>query len=449
MAGLPDGFKKQMQELLGPELESFLSALGTPAPVSIRLHPHKPVALSGEPIPWCATGRYLSERPSFTLDPSFHGGGYYVQEASSMMIEQVVRQVVDSTRPVTALDLCGAPGGKSTHLVSLLHPDSILFANEAIRSRAGLLTENLEKWGYPNVVITQNDPADFQRLPSYFDLILVDAPCSGEGLFRKEPDAMNEWSTRQVELCSLRQRRILTDIWESLKPGGVLLYSTCTYNTQENCNNIRWLIETTGSESLPVPLDPAWGVREAGEGTFFCYQCLPHRVRGEGFFFAAVRKPGASQDRVVRTKDKLRYLTRAEESAVRAWLTPEGEPLFFFHGDMVRSIPLRHQSHLLAALEALHVIQAGTGIGEIKKNRVVPDHALALSLTRNREVLPGLALTRNQALSYLRMESLTLSESEPGFHVVEYEGLGLGWVNILPGRVNNLFPSNRRIRMGN
>lgn len=438
-----------MQELLGPEFESFLDALNKPAPVSVRYHPRRSVAPSGDPIPWCATGRYLSQRPSFTLDPIFHGGGYYVQEASSMLIEAVVQQTVDVTQPMVALDLCGAPGGKSTHLLGLMHQDSFLFANEAIRTRVSLLTENLEKWGYPNVLITQNDPADFHRLPEYFDLMLVDAPCSGEGLFRKEPDAMAEWSHRQVELCALRQRRILTDTWRSLKPGGVMIYSTCTYNSKENIENIRWLQETTGCESLPLRLDPSWGVREAGDGNCFAYQCFPHRVRGEGFFFAALRKPGIGHEKEFRAKDRLRYPSRTELSEVRNWLQPTDDYLFYFHGTQVRAISNRHKNHLLAALETLHVSQAGVGVGEIKKNRVVPDHALALSLARNRETLPGLALSRDQALAYLRMETLQLPGASQGFQVVEYDGLGLGWINVLPGRVNNLFPSSRRIRMGN
>ncbi len=449
MAGLPEGFKNQMQELLGSEYDRFLEAMGKPVPVSVRYNLRKPTKPLGVPIPWCASGRYLSERPSFTLDPVFHGGGYYVQEASSMFLEQVILQVTDQNRPITALDLCGAPGGKSTHLLSLLHPDSFLFANEAIRSRTGLLTENLEKWGYSNVLITQNDPAEFQRLPCYFDLILVDAPCSGEGLFRKEPAAMMEWSPRQVEVCALRQRRILSDIWGSLKPGGVMIYSTCTYNRSENQDNLQWLRETTGCEFIPIRLDPSWGVRETDEGKGFGYQCLPHRVHGEGLFFAAMRKPGNESSSTLRIKDRLRYPSKAELSEVGHWLSPADGYAFFFHGPQVRALPYFHKPHLLAALENLSVVQAGTGVGEIKKNRIVPDHSLALSLARNRNVLSGLTVSREQALAYLRMDTLDFPDAEKGFQVVEYEGLGLGWVNVLPGRINNLFPSSRRIRLGN
>lgn len=438
-----------MQELLGSEFETFQQAMGEPAPVSIRYHPHRKKDPTGVPIPWCSSGRYLEQRPSFTLDPIFQGGGYYVQEASSMLIEQVITQVADLAQPITALDLCGAPGGKSTHLLSLLHTDSFLFANEAIRNRVNLLTENLEKWGYPNVLITQNDPADFQRLPGYFDLVLVDAPCSGEGLFRKEPEAMAEWSPRQAELCALRQQRILSDIWGSLRPGAVMIYSTCTYNPAENQENMRWMKRTTGCDFIPVQLDPQWGVRRVGDDDSFGYQCLPHRVRGEGFFFSAMRKPGHENASIPRAKDRLKYPSKAEVSGASDWLRPAEDFFFFHHGDQVRALPRRHKDHLLAALATVHVIQAGTAIGEIKKNRIVPDHALALSLARNRDKLPGLPLSLDQALAYLRMEPLELPGAEKGFQVVEYEGLALGWVNVLPGRVNNLFPSNRRVRLGN
>lgn len=438
-----------MQELLGSGYEAFVRALDQPVPVSVRYHPLKPVTEVGEPIPWCRKGRYLSERPSFTLDPIFHAGGYYVQEASSMLLEQVVLQVTDPGRPVTALDLCGAPGGKSTHLISLLPAESFLVANEAIRNRAGLLSENLEKWGYPNVLITQSDPSDFRRMPSYFDLILIDAPCSGEGLFRKEPAAMEEWSSRQVELCSVRQRRILSDTWGSLKPGGVMIYSTCTYNRKENQDNLQWMKETTGCNFLSIRLDPAWGVQEIHEGSCLGYQCLPHRVRGEGFFFSALRKPLGDGGSGLRPKDRLQYPSRTAMAEAENWLIPSGEYFFFHHGPQVRALPQRHKTHLLAALENLRVVQAGTGVGEIKKNKIVPDHGLALSLARNTDVLPGLPLDREQALAYLRMQPLDLPDAEKGFHVVEYEGLGLGWVNVLPGRINNLFPSSRRIRLGN
>ncbi|NVK85096.1 MAG: RsmB/NOP family class I SAM-dependent RNA methyltransferase, partial [Cytophagia bacterium] len=225
---IPLEFQSQIQQILPTEAEAFFQSLNTDSPTSIRFNPFKNYSgkLEGEAIPWADNGIYLTERPTFTLDPAFHAGGYYVQEASSMVLEQIIKQSVDLKEELLALDLCGAPGGKSSHISSILNENSLLVSNEVIKTRANILSENLTKWGHPNVVITNNDPSRFERLNVQFDLIVVDAPCSGEGLFRREPEAMNEWSPEAVKLCATRQQRILADIWPSLKPGGVLIYST-------------------------------------------------------------------------------------------------------------------------------------------------------------------------------------------------------------------------------
>ncbi|MEO6758980.1 MAG: RsmB/NOP family class I SAM-dependent RNA methyltransferase, partial [Saprospiraceae bacterium] len=241
---LPPPFERQMQVLLGAAWPNFAAALGTPAPVSIRLNPAKhlpePLLPTEAAVPWHPQGRYLAERPVFTLDPGFHAGGYYVQEASSMFLYEALRQTVDFSKKLNVLDLCAAPGGKSTLLADLVGPDSLLVANELIRSRVNSLRENLEKWGAPNVAVTSGEAGDFAGLEGFFDLIVADAPCSGEGLFRKDPAAMGEWSPAAVELCSLRQQRILSEVLPALAPGGILVYSTCTYNTAENEAQVEW-----------------------------------------------------------------------------------------------------------------------------------------------------------------------------------------------------------------
>lgn len=448
MADLPEAFKNQIQTRLGPAFESFRESLLLPSPVSIRYNTKKLQPDAGTPIPWCPEGRYLDERPSFTLDPRFHAGGYYVQEASSMLIEQAIRQTSQLNKPLVALDLCAAPGGKSTHLLSLLSPDSLLVSNEVIRSRANILTENIEKWGTDNAIVTNSDPADFDRLPEFFDLILVDAPCSGEGLFRKDPDAMKEWSTKNVDLCSLRQRRIITDIWPSLKHGGILLYSTCTYNNQENLENLAWFAAQNDLSFEAIDLEPAWGVEVIHDKRVIAYQCFPHRVKGEGFFFAVMRKGGSPNERRIKTKETLQFPSASQLGAAKDWIMQGEDEFFFLHGQHLRMMPAFQKHHLQVVLERLHVLQAGTGVGEIMKNRIVPDHALALSVKRNKNLFPGIELDRPMALDYLRKNALNLPDRETGFHVVEFEGLGLGWVNILPGRINNLFPPARRVRMG-
>jgi len=231
----PPAFEQRMRPHLDKSWEEFEQAHQQFPPVSIRFNPkkaHSPIDLTI--IPWTSHGYYLGERPSFTLDPLFHAGSYYVQEASSMFLEQAFLQAVDRTKPINVLDLCAAPGGKSTHLLSLMNKESLLVTNEVIRSRASTLAENIQKWGYDNVAVTNNDPQDFKRLSGFFDVIVVDAPCSGEGLFRKDPGAMGQWSTDNVALCARRQQRILNDVWPALKEGGILIYSTCTYNELEN-----------------------------------------------------------------------------------------------------------------------------------------------------------------------------------------------------------------------
>ncbi len=447
MTELPELFKSAMRARLGQEAEAFIQSLHDPSPVSIRYNLQKMIPSGGVPIPWCASGRYLSDRPPFTLDPVFHAGGYYVQEASSMLLEQAVKQTVDLTKPLVVLDLCAAPGGKSTHLASLLTSTSLLVSNEVIRSRASILAENIEKWGTANVLVTHNDPADFLHVPELMDLMVVDAPCSGEGLFRKEPEAVQEWSPRNVELCALRQRRIVADAWAALKPGGVMIYSTCTYNDEENVNNLTWLKDQYHPEFIALALDPAWGVSEISFKECKGYQCYPHWVKGEGFFFAALRKPGTHTGRLPRVKSRLHKPKEKEIDPARNWIQNSEGVTFFLHGQQIRFINDAHVDLTEVVLDRLHVIQAGTAMGEITKNKIIPDHGLALSLFRNPGAFPSLSLTLDEALVFLRKDPMALDSVQRGFHAITYKDLALGWVNVLPGRINNLYPSARRIRM--
>jgi 16S rRNA C967 or C1407 C5-methylase (RsmB/RsmF family) len=289
---LPDDFIIRTKRWLGEEYARLEKALQEDeTPVSIRFNPAKQTTseFKCEKIKWCETGYYLSERPSFTFDPLFHAGCYYVQEASSMFLEQVVKQYI--TTPVVCLDLCAAPGGKSTHLSSLLPEKSLLVSNEVIHSRANILKENLIKWGAPHTVVTCNDPKEIGRLTHLFDVIVADLPCSGEGMFRKDQHSRNEWSVANVRLCAARQRRIIHDVWDSLKPGGLLVYSTCTFNREENEDNIRYLIKTLSAEVLPVSIEKDWDICHAIDASFPFYRFYPHKIMGEGFCLAVLRKP--------------------------------------------------------------------------------------------------------------------------------------------------------------
>ena len=320
---LPPAFEAQMRHQLGPDYDAFVDALTQETPVSIRVNPRKnALDTTGlEPVPWCVEGFYLPERPNFTLDPLFQGGAYYVQEASSMLLAEVLRQTVRLGQPIRALDLCGAPGGKSTLLASMLHSDSLLLTNEVIRSRVSVLRENVDKWGYPNVAVSNHDPEDFGKLTGFFDLILVDAPCSGEGLFRKDPAAVNQWSEEAVQICSARQQRILTAAAPLLDQGGMLIYSTCTYNDIENQDNVRFLM-ANGFVNIPLDLPADWHIAEKWVDNAVGYQCYPHNVQGEGFFISVFKKKtlDAPAKLDARTFRSVRALRPRETASVKKWL---------------------------------------------------------------------------------------------------------------------------------
>ena len=285
---LPPIFIERTKAILKEEYPAFENALQQLAPTSIRINDKMDYMPSAEKVAWCDKGYYLNERPLFTADPLFHAGVYYVQEASSMFLSQVVEQHFPDAD--TVLDLCAAPGGKSTLLSQYLHRNCLLVSNEIVRNRAYILAENLAKWGNQNTLVTNNDPADFSALNNFFDAVVVDAPCSGEGMFRKDAGAIDEWSLSNVELCAERQKKILTDVWDALKPEGILVYSTCTYNREENEDNVAWMCRELDAELLKVDLHGNENIVESDFG----YRFFPHRTKGEGFFIAVVRKNGSS-----------------------------------------------------------------------------------------------------------------------------------------------------------
>ncbi len=444
---LPIAFENYMKNRLNQAFDDFKKALEDIPPVSIRYNPAKVLQAGGDPVAWSRYGRYLPDRPVFTLDPRFHAGAYYVQEASSMFLEQAVQQTAADGASLNILDLCAAPGGKSTHLLSLIPESSLLVSNEVIRSRAGILVENLTKWGNHNSVITSNDPSDFQRLGEFFDVVVLDAPCSGEGLFRKDPDAIVQWSMKNVELCSMRQRRIVHDIWPALRPGGILIYSTCTYNDPENIDNMRWLKKEFDAEFVSLKLPAGVGIEAVGGGQATGYQFFPHRVRGEGFFMSILKKKGSYSTRALRSKDFLKSPTKTQVTEFSNWILSPDSQLFFLHNQTVRMFPILKKSELQFILQNLSVVSAGTAMLEIMKNKFVPDHALALSVQLNKSGFERIEVDKEKAIQYLRKDPLNVKAS-PGFALIEFEGLGLGWVNVLQNRVNNLYPSNWRIRMG-
>lgn len=463
-----------MQAILGDEWSALESALQFPAPVSIRLNANKltanarqaleagrwtiatgkrkpdspePVDTELTQVPWHERGFYLQERPVFTLDPLFHAGAYYVQEASSMFVAEAARQTVTLDKPLKVLDLCAAPGGKSTLLLSLLSPNGLLVSNEVIRARTSPLRENLERWGHPNVAITSAEVEEFAALEDWFDVVLTDAPCSGEGLFRKDPDAVQEWSLPHVALCAARQKRILAAAIQSLAPGGVLLYSTCTYNREENDGNIVWMLQEFPLDLVPLKVPDAWGIVKTSAGG---YQFFPHKLQGEGFFLAAFQKKAGNAVRHQPPSGfkSLKPLPKGLIPQAAAWLHPGAEARFFqTPSGEVLALPAILETEYLLLDKVLKTKWFGVNIGAFKGKDFIPSHALALSMWVS-PTLPGVDLTEEQALLYLKKETFEPQDQWPkGWVLARYQGQNLGWMKILPNRINNYLPQERRIRM--
>lgn len=444
---LPADFVSYTQKLLGDEFLSLEMALQTEAPTSIRMNPAKSLfSLDYERVPWSETGYYLPERLAFTFDPLFHAGTYYVQEASSMFLQQALKAYV--TEPVTCLDLCAAPGGKSTHLLDSLPPDSLLVSNEVIKNRSWVLSENITKWGHPATIVTNNEPADFGKLTHFFDVLLTDVPCSGEGMFRKDPDSINEWSLSNVKLCAARQKRILQDAWATLKPGGLLIYSTCTYNTEENEENIHYIISELGADPLPVPVEKNWNISSALAYDYPVYRFFPHKTKGEGFFLAVLRK---REDGLLPAKRKTGKEKKKNQlplpAEVNKWLShPDKFWLENLNG-IIRAFPLFYEDAFRYLSSQLHIVSSGIAVGEQKGKDILPSHALAMSTEIHTGAFDKAEVNWEDAIKYLRKEVLSLP-NDKGFVLINYQDTPLGFVKQLGNRANNLYPQEWRIRSG-
>ena len=440
----PPEFLHRMETLLGEEYPAFINSLSESSPTSMRLNPKKRISKfdAEEKVVWCNDGHYLKERPSFTFDPLFHAGTYYVQEASSMFIEKIWRQINPDSVPVKVLDMCAAPGGKSTHLLSLMSDESLLVSNEVIPKRNKILCENIIKWGNANCIITQNKTEDFAALQNYFDIVLIDAPCSGEGLFRKDKDAIDEWSDRNVAQCSVRQKEILEHALQCLKPDGFLIYSTCTYEPTENDENIEYVLEL-GSSQVQLPAEIG-GIAKTKYGLQF----FPHKIKGEGFYISVVRKNSPMGF----VSDKLEISNSKSQLQNKFHPSPIFEPFLESYEDFVESkrdnlVFALHKtiaSDFLSLEKKLYIRNAGIFMGTIKGKDFLPSHDLALS-NHIRKDLPSIELNYDDAITYLRCEAPKIKPAEKGWHVVKYQNMNLGWIKALDGRINNYFPKELRI----
>ena len=454
---IKDTFVRYIEEAIGHEnaLVAF-SAFEEPASTAVRYNPFKLCGMmEGRRVPWAEHGYILPERPVFTLDPLFHAGAYYVQDSSSMFVGYAFRKMLSEIqlpqgRPLRVLDLCAAPGGKTTDMAASLREavggQFILVANEVMKARVGILADNVALWGDPNVVVTCDDPAAFGALPGFFDIIVTDVPCSGEGMFRKDEEAVQQWSEDNVSLCEARQRRILADVWPSLKEGGVLVYSTCTFNRRENDGNVEWISSELGARMLTTDdmLGGMPGVIKTDRG----YSLVPGHVEGEGQYCAILRKTSdvVLNDAPVRSRKAPRQAkpTPVPDGLQRLLNIPA---VFRTKGDTITAVPENIASDVIRVEEALHVVAAGCAVGVVKGKDLVPDADLALSMMLADGAYPAVELDRQGALAFLHRDAQVFPESPRGYLLIKHEGLSLGFVKNLGNRSNSLHPQSRRIRM--
>jgi len=439
---LPEAFVSRTIKILGPEFRDLEKALEGIAPTSIRVNDKTDYRPSDERVDWCESGYYLKERPLFTADPLFHAGIYYVQEASSMFLYQAVKQHFPEAQ--TVLDLCAAPGGKSTLLTQALPESSILVSNEIVRSRAYILAENLIKWGNPNIVVTNNEPKDFGSLPGYFDAVVVDAPCSGEGMFRKDAGAILEWSEYNVTLCAARQKEILSAVWDSLKTDGILVYSTCTFNREENEENVKWICEELGADLLSMDLKGNTAITATDYG----YRFYPHKTKGEGLFLTVLRKNSRvlpSRNNKRDDKKNIKFVTKSNVSTFS--LLNEERWVIIPEENRIKGYDKDRLNDFLLLNKQLKCMHSGLLLGELKGTDFIPSASMALSKKLDRESVETVEVDYRTAISFLKKEAIVLPDSSRGYILICFNRQALGWVKNLGNRTNNLYPNEWRIRM--
>jgi 16S rRNA C967 or C1407 C5-methylase (RsmB/RsmF family)/NOL1/NOP2/fmu family ribosome biogenesis protein len=433
---LPEAFIDSIRKN-SPFGEQLIHALDQPSPISIRINPRKASAKDTSamrPVSWCTMGYYLEERPSFTLDPSYHAGVYYAQEAASMVLSDLIKHL-DLPEGTRVLDLCAAPGGKTSAMLDALPSNSVVLANEINRHRSNILAENLGKWGVYNILVSNDSPEAFSDLIDCFDVVLVDAPCSGEGMFRKDKNARSEWKPDSPAFCAARQTEILSHVVQSLKPGGYLIYATCTFNQLENEDQITHLLADGSFELVSWDVPSACVAGRNNLGHYF----LPGVTDSEGLYIAVLRKKGT--------------LIPSEEYALG--LVSKDAPFGIIHSENHVLIEERTGMHLLSkgaisllkSIDSpLRIIKKGVKIAEQSPKGWIPYHELALipSVSSN---IKAIELTEREALQYLRGETFPVQAQESGFYMVTYNQMGIGFVKHLGNRFNNLYPKEWRIRM--
>lgn len=444
---LPENFLQSIEHVQGLNKKSFEAVHNSVEQItSVRINSAKNSQLfsANEQVAWCKHGYYLLERPSFTLDPLFHAGAYYVQEASSMFLWHIAQQLFGNETQKKILDACAAPGGKTTLLANYFF-DGLVVSNEVINSRATILAENIVKWGTGNCIVTNNNPKNFSSLKNYFDALVIDAPCSGSGMFRKDITAVEEWSLDNVIFCSQRQQKIIVDVWQSLKENGYLIYSTCSYSEEENEQILDWIVDNFRVTSIQILIEKDWNIvtTQSNKHKAYGYRFYPDKIKGEGFFIAVFQKNEGD----VSNKYKLQTLqqpTKQEIDILNNFLVETNELKFFKHNNELKAINTQYYNDVLVLAQQLHIKNAGTTLGEMKGKDFVPNHELAVSTLRLSNIAT-LELDKENALQYLRKKEISVSSLNKGIVLVTYHGLGLGWIKVLNNRINNYYPTEWRI----
>jgi 16S rRNA C967 or C1407 C5-methylase (RsmB/RsmF family)/NOL1/NOP2/fmu family ribosome biogenesis protein len=444
---IPEAFKKGLPESI--DAKSLIEALQSPTPTSIRFNPlkHHP-AFSGKQIPWEPLGLYLTERPVFTLDPLLHSGSYYVQEAGSMFIGQILRSLGLNTVPIRALDLCAAPGGKSSHLLSLLHPEGLLVANEYDRDRAKILAENLTKWGNSNFMITSADGAFFGSMKDSFDLVLLDAPCSGEGMFRKDDFARKQWSPKLVDQCCTVQSSLIKEAWKALKPGGYLIYSTCTFNRTENEFLVERHLPVNEIEPVKLPApDSSWGIVTEENKWGPSFRFFPHLSQSEGFSVTTIKKREAATPPNKTGKQKGQVISSKEFGSLNAWKQDWDRENLFKRNDQIYIQSTGDNAFASCLAATKECLLPGLPVAEWKGKGFNPDFGLAMWNGLNSDAFPKIDLPLDQSLAYQKGLSDFEITGMKGWNLISFQGQPLGWIKHLGNRFNNYFPKPYRIRM--
>lgn len=456
MAPLP----QQFLDMIGRyrQFDGLPEALLSSPVISVRLNPRKLTSIppvGPDTVPWCHTGIYLSDKIPFTFDPAMHQGLYYVQDASSMIIGEIVRRLTADIPSPAYLDACAAPGGKTTAAIDALPDNAVIVANEYVRSRGAVLRENLIKWGFPSTIVTTGDTARLSRLRERFDIIGADVPCSGEGMMRKDATAVSQWNPALVTECAARQREIVGNLWPALRPGGYLIYSTCTFNREENEEMVSFMTRTLGAIPIDMGLTVYPGISPGIDTPHPCYRLMPHRLRGEGLFVAVLQKPDDGNSHTSAYGDGMKRQAKTVRSrgkkatAIPSGLNERLDPVYDWtlqsDNDLISAFPTHLLPLLAEAQRSLDIIHAGVPMATVKGRDTIPTQALALSTAMRQDAWPTVEVDYPTAISYLRHESISLPDAQRGIVLLTYGDKPLGFAKNLGNRANNLYPSDWRI----